>query len=265
LPQPFDFYIVLRDIEAVKDEGYLAVSVGIRTLNDNRLEFSTGLYPPGNPSAVNMDQGVVPEFNKRTIIRIRLDGANTALWVNEKQVTYKGANTVNLGTGAIRYLGYGSVSHVEQHDFYGMWVNSGTLTDAQHKFVYETLSKDYNIGAFPSDPFPNKIRVDRNNGSDPNRIFTANYDYTSTTGTAEDKTKTEYQWGFLDNSSASDVNLAQIIPGATKKTMVRSEYPTFFKDPGKGKYAVFVIVKVYDVDGKSWSHFTRSPVVSDNF
>lgn len=260
--QPYDVYVVLRDVEAQQDEGYFAVSYSVRNLGD-RLEYHLN---SGNDKAVVMDKPFVPEFNKRSIMRLRIDGANSRIWINNVPVTTNGSPTVNLGTTPIQYLGYGSISHVAQHDFYSMWVNFGTLTDAENKTVYDELAKYYNIGTFPDKPFASKIRAVGNNANQP-RVWTANYDFISTTGTLEDTGKTEYQWGYFDvsNGSKNDINEANILAGATSKTLARNDYPNLFKFPGQNKIFVFVIVKVYDTKGDSWSHVVRSPLTVDNY
>lgn len=261
--QPYDVYVVLRDVEAQQDEGYFAVSYGVRNIGDH-LKYV--LNSPGNNPEVDMDRPFVPEFNKRSILRLRIDGPKSRLWINDVPVTYKGGNTVDLGSAPITYLGYGSNSHVAQHDFYSMWVKFGTLTDDQNKTVYDELAKYYNIGTYPDKPFASKIRATGNNGNDPKRTWTATYEYISTTGTLEDTGKTEYQWGYFDTSSGTnDINQLAYIDGAKSKVLKRDDYPNIFKDPGKGLQNVFVTVKVYDVNGNSWSHYVRSPLVRDNY
>jgi hypothetical protein len=261
--QPYDIYIVLRDVEAQQDEGYFAVSFGVRNIGDH-LKYV--LNSPGNNPEVDMDRPFVPEFNKRSILRLRIDGPRSRLWINNVPVTYKGSNTVDLGSAPITFLGYGSNSHVAQHDFYSMLVKFGTLSDAENKTVYDELAKYYNIGTYPEKPFASKIKAVGNNANQP-RVWTATYEYVSTTGTLEDTGKTEYQWGYFDvfNGSKNDINEANILAGATSKTLARNDYPSLFKDPGKSKAFVFVIVKVYDTKGDSWSHFVRSPLTVDNY
>jgi hypothetical protein len=261
MAQPYDVYIVMRDVEAQQDEGYFAVSFSVRNLGDH-LEYHLN---SGSDPAVVMDKPFVPEFNKRSIIRLRIDGANSRIWINNVPVTKNGSPNVNLGTAEIKYLGYGSNSHVAQHDFYGMWVKFGTLSEAENKFVYEELEKQYKPGVFPDEPFASKIRAVGNNAGDP-RVWTATYDFVSTSGTTEDTGKTEYQWGYFDTSDGTnDINQANIIAGATNKTLKRDDYPTIFTQPGNGKAFVFVIVKVYDTQGNSWKHFVRSPLAFDNY
>lgn len=247
-PQPFDVYVVLRDLEAVNYEGYFAVGFGLRNRGDF-LAINTS-------EEGNLDKPVLIEFNKITIVRIRFDGNNSKLWLNNKLVA---PGSVNAGKGGIDQLGYGTNSHAAHHDFYGMWVKFGTLTDADHKFIYETLATQYNPGVYPDKPLANHIRAEWNGTG-----WTATYEYISSTGKAEDTNRTEYQWCYWDPKI--DLSNAHFLPGAKakKKSLVRSDFLTELPGPHNEQgRAVFVMVKVYDEDGNSWKYL-RSPFMADN-
>jgi hypothetical protein len=252
IPQPYDVYVVLRDVEAVNYEGYFAVGIGFRNRGD-KLEIKID-DKSGVTTSVDFAAPTILEFNKISIVRLRFDGANSRAWINNVPVP---PGTVNVGNGAIPRLGYGSNSHTAQHDFFGMWVKFGTLSDADHEFVYEELSKKYDPGKFPNKPFANKIKAVWNGTG-----WTAQYEYVSPNGIAEDTGKTEFQWYY--HSLADDLNLTTSFVGANakKKTLVRSDYASIF--PSREKARVFVSVKVYDVQGNSWNHFVRSSFTLDN-
>jgi hypothetical protein len=248
IPQPFDVYVVLRDLEAVTYEGYFAVWFGLRNRGDH-LAIGTNLEG-------NFDAPVVLDYNKRTIVRIRFDGIHSRLWLNNVAVP---PGEVGAGNAGIEELGYGTNSHVAQHDFFGMWVKFGTLTEAEHSQIYTKLEQQYHAGQYPDQPLASHIRADWNGTG-----WTANYDYVSKTGLPEDKTRTEYQWFYRD--PALDLSLATFLPGANakKKILLRSDYPTELPGPHDetGRF-VFAGVKVYDTAGNSW-RLLRSPFTHDN-
>ena len=252
--QPYDLYVVLRDVEAVNYEGYFARSLGLRNRGD-RLELS--LSGPNTPStsSVDMSTPTILEFNKITIVRIRFDGANTKLYLNN---TIVAPGAVNIGNGKINQMVYGTNSHAAQHDFFGMWAKFGTLSDAEHATIYQTLSDFYKPGIYPEDPLANKIRAVWNNST---KSWDAQYEYVGGTN-AQDVAKTTYQWGYHDLKD--DLDLSNIIVGATQKSLKRSDYPALFTSPGQSKIKVFVSVKVFGQDGKSWNHMVRSGPILDN-
>lgn len=261
VPQPYDVYVVLRDLEAIKYEGYFAVGIGMRNKSDH-LELKIDNAETGQTKQVDFAQDAgVPKWNKMSIIRIRYEGANSKVWINNQQLP----GTVDVGNGPINRLGYGTNSHAAQHDFFGMWIKFGTLTDAEHEFVYKTLEEQYEPDTYPDRPFANNIRAVWNNTA---KAWTAQYEYISPNGVAEDKTKTEYQWYVHDLSV--DLNFTHPVAGANKATFVRADYPAEFPlagegSPSTGKGArVYVTVKVFDTEGKSWDHFLRSQYTVDN-
>ncbi len=251
IPQPYDVYVVLRDLEAVPYEGYFAVGFGLRNRGDHL--------------AINRsDEGNFPaptllEFNKRTIVRIRYDGGNSRMWLNNVEVP---GGPVNVGSDGIVGLGYGTNSHVAQHDFYGMWVKFGTLTSAEHKVVYDQLAEIYKPGEYPNKPFANKIKVEWNNTL---KAWSANYEFVNPLGFPEDVSKTEYQWYLFENGK--DLNTTHALPGlkSQSKILTRLDFLTQFPPPhtsAKGNL-LMVSVKVYDTQGNSW-RFLRSQFGIDN-
>lgn len=249
IPQPYDVYAVIRDLEAVTYEGYFGTWIGLRNRGDHL-----------SISAVNTEADFVAptilEFNKRSIVRIRIDGANSRLWINNTEVP---GGPVNVGTAGIRGLVYGTNSHAAQHDFYGMWIKFGSLDGTQHQTIYTGLAQHFQPGTFPSAPLAHRIRADWNNGS-----WTANYQYTNTLGFSEDTSKTQYQWYVLRNGQ--DLSNVTALPGpnAQRKVLVRADYPSDFPAPHNDTGSrVMVSVKVFDQQNNSW-RFLRSPYALDN-
>lgn len=254
IAQPYDLYVVLRDVEAVNYEGYFARSLGLRNRGD-RLELS--ISGPNTPSttSVDMNTPTILEFNKISIVRIRFDGANTKLYINNVVVA---PGAVNIGAGKINQLVYGTNSHAAQHDFFGMWVKFGTISDSDHSKIYQALADFYKPGIFPAEPLANNIKAVWNNTT---KAWEAQYTYEGGTN-LEDITKTTYQWGYW--TQGIDLDTSDIIVGATSKTLIRSSYPAIFPEPGQGKVKVFVRVTVFGKDGKSWNHLVRSAFTLDN-
>jgi hypothetical protein len=259
IPQPYDVYVVLRDVEAVNFEAYFSRAFGLKEFGD-RLQL---ILVSGNANKqILMDAPTKLPFNKISIVRLRYDGANTKVWLNNVQVP---PNTVDVGDIKINLIAYGTNSHVAQHDFFGMWAKFGTLTPAEHEIVYKTLADFYNPGNFPTKPLADKIKAvwDRNTKS-----WSAQYTYVGEN--PEDLTKTEFQWGYQDLSK--DLDTSTLFPGdkAKGKTLVRSDFPGEIPLPGQANVSqqkgvrVFVIVKVYDNKGNSWRHLVRSGFTVDN-
>ena len=265
IAQPYDVYVVLRDLQAVVDEGYFAVGLGLRNRGNTSLELST--TSANGSGADNQLMAAALEFNKMSIVRMRFDGANSKIWINNVQVSpvmpnTTGTNNTNQGikNGGISQLGYGTVSHAAQHDFFGMWVKFGTIPDSDHAAIYKTLSDFYGAGQYPDKPFPNKVKAVWNNTA---KQWVAQYEYNGIN--PEDLTKTQYQWGYhiiaedLDNTTFFPVE-----PNSTGKALVRANYPTIITQPGQTKVKIFVSVKVFDNKGESWNHFVRSEFAYDN-
>jgi hypothetical protein len=248
IPQPFEVYVVLRDLEAVTYEGYFAVWFGLRNRGDH---LAIGTSVEGHLNAP-----VVLDYNKRTIVRIRFDGIHSRLWLNNVVVA---PGEVDAGSAGIQELGYGTNSHVAQHDFFGMWVKFGTLTEVEHAEIYSKLEQYFQPGQYPKQPLASHIRADWNGTG-----WTANYDYINPLGIPEDKTRTEYQWFYYDQTK--DLSLVTFLPGANakNKSLLRSDYPSELPGPHDetGRF-VFVGVKVYDTAGNSW-RLLRSPFTHDN-
>lgn len=250
IPQPYDVYVVLRDLEAVPYEGYFAVGFGLRNKHD-QLEMNRdkgALFP----------KPTVPEFNKVTIIRMRIDGDKSRLWLNDVEVP---GGPVDVGSDGITGLGYGTNSHVAQHDFYGMWVKFGTLSAAEHKVVYDQLAEIYKPGEHPNKPFASKIRVQWNKDLPG---WTATYDYVNPLGFPEDISKTEYQWYRFENGK--DLNTTHALQGnkAQGKLLSRVDYAAEFPAPHNSTGNLLMVsIKVYDTQGNSW-RFLRSPFAIDN-
>jgi len=260
IPQPFDLYAVIRDVECVNYEGYFAVTLGLRNRGD-RLEISVS-DATGKTTAKEFNAPTILEFNKISIVRMRFDGANSKVWINGAQVS---PGSVDVGTGGIKQLGYGTVSHVAQHDFFGMWVKFGTIPDSDHTTIYQTLSDFYGAGQYPGKPLANNIKVVWNGVT---KSWDPQYTFVGDGINPEDPTKTEYQWGYWDKSK--DLDTSSLFPGANskKKSLKRSDFPNEINFPGQATaskgVSVFVIVKVYDTKGNSWDHLVRSSHVLDN-
>ncbi len=260
IPQPFDLYVVLRDLECVNYEGYFAVSLGLRNRGDH-LEISVS-DAVGKTTAKDLSSPTILEFNKISIVRMRFDGANSKVWINGSLVAPGVADT---GTGAISQLGYGTVSHAAQHDFFGMWVKFGTIPDSDHAAIYQTLSDYYGPGQYPGKPLAKNIKAVWNGST---KSWDAQYEFVGDGINLEDPTKTEYQWGYWDKSK--DLNTSSLFAGdnSKKKSLKRSDFPDIINLPGKATssigVSVFAIVKVYDTKGNFWEHLVRSPHTLDN-
>jgi hypothetical protein len=251
--QPFDLYVALRDLEAVSFEGYFAVTLGMRNRGDH-VEIS--LTDGSNTVSPQMNTPTLLEFNKISIVRIQFDGANSKLWINNNQVP---PSTVNVGTGGINQLGYGTVSHVAQHDFFGMWVKFGKVSDTDHAVIYQALADFYKPGTLPDKPIATNIKATWNNST---KAWEAKYTYQGTN--PEDKTKTQYRWGYHDRSQ--DLNTANLLPEnqASGATLTRANFSSVWTQPGLNKVDVFCVVRVFDDKGNSWDHLLRSPPTPDN-
>lgn len=264
VPQPYDVYVVLRENQGVRYEGYFGVGYGLRDRGD-RIEYKMNETTGGGYKSVNLSPPTVMEYYKMSIVRLRVDGSKSKVWINDVLVP---PGEVDLGSGQLTRLGYGSPSHADQHDFFGMWVKFGTISEADHKTIYDLLAASYNPGSMPDKPIATKIRMDWNNAGG----WVASYTYYSPTGVAEDKSKTEYKWGFhsIDKTKSvteTDINATAYFAGAnaTKATLNRSDFSAQLPAPHDGsKTEIFVSVKVYDVNGNSWSRFLRSEFLGDN-
>jgi hypothetical protein len=253
-PQPFDIYVVLRDLEAVSDEGYFAETFGLRDRSGSPRRLEVSLNDGANSRSVTTTASL--EYNKISIVRLRYDGANTTLSINGVQAS--GAlDMQNLG---LNFIAYGTPSHIAQHDFFGMWIKFGKVSDADHAVVYKTLSDFYKPGTFPDKPIATSIRATWNNAS---KSWEAKYTYQG--ANPEDKTKTEFRWGFHDKTK--DLNTAGFFAAGSPSTgasLVRANFANIFTQPGQNKVDVFVTVKVFDDKGNSWDHVLRSPPTPDN-
>ncbi len=254
IPQPYDVYLVVRDLEAVPFEAYMSGSIGLRN-RGNFLEVGVDTGPTQTNASFNPPR--VLEFNKRSIIRIRADGVNSGMWINGVAVA---PTTVNLGSRGITLMSYGTNSHAAQHDFYGMWVKFGTLNASQHQQVYDSLAQQYKPGTVPNKPFASNIRATWTGGG----VWRADYQYVNTNGLAEDTSRTEFRWGYRRRNM--DLDTTAFLPGvnARNRTLKRSDFPTEFAPVGTGAADLFVAVKVFDTAGNSWEHIVRSPVALDN-
>lgn len=281
IPQPYDVYIVMRDLQAVPYEGYISAGIGIRNKDDHlevKVDYNdaTGFHSSLGEYPTNSG---VPVKNQISILRLQVNGANTKLFINNKQIqgtltTHEDPpkpSATTLTSAGTHELGYGTLSHAAQHDFYGMWIKFGALlSDADHEYVYGKLSEVFKPGSYPSKPIADQIKVTWNNST---KSWNAAYTYVSPDGTAEDKIKTEYRWGYhrryLGNGAipkALDLDQTTFFTGTTATagaTFPRSAFPVDF---GKGnkEIEVFVQVKVYDTKGNSWDHMVRSQFVVDD-
>lgn len=272
IPQPYDVYIVMRDLQAVPYEGYVSAGMGVRN-KDDHLELKIDSYNSSNVFTSTVKEFAtnsgVPPKNKMAIIRMQFNGANSKIFINNVQVP----GTVDLGTGAMFETGYGTLSHAAQHDFYGMWIKfGGLLSDADHAYVYGKLSTQFNPGSYPKKPIADNIIVTWNTTT---KSWDAKYTYVSPDGTAEDLTKTEYKWGFhkrykgpLTTPPAEfdldQTNFFTAGTSTTGKSLLRSAVSSLFTSVGLGETEVFVSVKVYDTKGNSWDHMVRSQFAIDD-
>ena len=269
IPQPYDVYIVMRDLQAVPYEGYISAGIGMRNKDDHlelKIDYNdaTGFHSAVKEFA---NGSGVPVKNKMSIVRIQFNGANSKVFINNVQV----GGTVDLGSAGTHELGYGTLSHAAQHDFYGMWMKlGGLLNDKDNEYVYGKLAEIYKPGSYPDKPIADKIR---SIWSSTSKSWEAQYDYVSPDGTPEDKTKTEYKWGYhMINKTGGapalihDLDQTTFFIGskATGKTLLRDDFPAIFTAKGNGSVEVFVSVKVFDTAGKSWDHIVRSQFTVDD-
>jgi hypothetical protein len=260
IPQPYDVYVVLRDLQGVAYESYFAVGYGLRNRGDH-LEVKMDLGN-GNATFQQLSAPKVLDYNKISIVRMRVDGANSKTWINNTLVP---PGAVDLKDGKLTLLGYGTLSHAAQHDFYSMWVKFGTLSDTDHNTIYSRLATYYKPNTFPNKPIADNIKIswDTNTGS-----WKANYTYNSPNGIPEDKTKTEYQWGYHTLDGTKDLNTTSFLPGpnAKRATLKRSDFPNEIPFPAQAKCEIFVTVKVFDVNGNPWNRSfpLRSQFANDN-
>jgi hypothetical protein len=240
IPQPFDVYYVYRDLQGLPGESFVN---GGSTFNlRNRVtNMSIGLdttpreFPEGS---------ALPEYNKITIFRIRFDGANSKLWMNNEQVT----GTVDVGSRGITEMAMGAINNANQCDFFFAGAKFGTLTQEEHDFIYDKLAEVYPPGVFPDKPLADSVHVTYSNN-----VFTANYNYVNTLGIDEDTDKTEYIWLHAGNESFPTLMNQQVVPGADGKTMNRLDYPEIFPNPPSGVW-LKALVKVWDKEGNTWRY-----------
>ncbi len=282
---PYDLYLVLRDTECVNYEGYFAAGLGLRNRGD-RLEIKIDDFKGGQcqTTSLNMAKPTIFAYNKIAIVRMRYDGAKTKLFVNNVEIPVDDSQPSNscneyrpFTNEMIKLFGYGTISHAAQHDFFGIWLKFGTISAADHTAIYQALADFYKPNNFPEKPFANNIKAVWNNTT---KAWGVQYDYVG--ANPEDKSKTEYQWGYhlqgntsIQPASGEDLDNSSFFDGPDGKssTLVRSKFSSIFANSAVGpKYSelgknfvrVFVSVKVYDNKGNSWNHLTRSSFAGDN-
>lgn len=238
IPQPFDVYYVFRDLQGLPGESFVN---GGSTFNlRNRVtNMSIGL----NITPVEFPEGTaLPEYNKISIFRIRFDGGNSKLWINNVQIN----GEVNVGGDGITELAMGAINNANQCDFFFAGAKFGTLSPEEHTFIYNKLSEFYPPGVYPDKPLADSVYV-----SYENDIFTANYNYVNTLDIEEDTDRTEYLWLHAGNESFPTLKDQKVISGANGKTMNRLDYPDIFPSPPSGVWTK-ALVKVWDEDGNTW-------------
>jgi hypothetical protein len=283
---PYDVYLVLRDTECVNFEGYFAAGLGLRN-RGGQLEIKIDDFKGGQcqTTSLNMAPPTILAYNKIAIVRMRYDGANTKLFVNNVEVPFASTQPVEptcnefrpFTNEMIKLFGYGTISHAAQHDFFGIWLKFGTLSAADHATIYQTLSDFYKPNIYPDKPLANNIKAIWNNST---KAWDVQYEYVGTN--PEDKTKTEYQWGYhlqgnrsIQPASGEDLDFSTFFDGPDGKSssLIRSKFSNIFanstvgpkySEPGKNFVRVFVAVKVFDNKGNSWNHLTRSSFAGDN-
>jgi hypothetical protein len=252
---PLEIYAVIRDLQGVPYEGYFANWIGLRD-REHTLEMMGAEFPPNS--------GVLVK-NKITIIRMRIDGANSRLWLNG--VPYANGMAVTVPFLAMTGIGYGTVSHGANHDFFGIWVKiNGLLTESEHQQVYASLASRYPPGEFPQKPLANNARVVMHTYG----IWSCDYDYVNPLGLPEGAT--EYQWyigGGTDAPGPYDDFLSDAYPlpgpNARNKTLVRSDYASLLTTTqGAQVGLVYCGVTVKDSAGNSWRE-VHVPWVNNNF
>jgi hypothetical protein len=252
---PFEVYAVLRDLQGVPYEGYFANWIGLRD-RGNTLEMNGAEFPPNS--------GVLVK-NKITIVRMRIDGADSRLWLNG--APYAGGAAVTIPFLALTGIGYGTVSHGANHDFFGFWVKiNGLLSEAEHAEIYARLSARYPPGEFPNAPLADNLRVMMHTYG----TWSCDYDYVNRLGLPEGATS--YQWyiaGGTDSPGPYDDMLSDAYPlpgvNARNKTLRRSDYAALLTTSGGAQAGlVYCGITVRDSAGNAWREL-HSPWVNNNF
>ncbi|MEQ8361810.1 MAG: hypothetical protein RH948_03020 [Cyclobacteriaceae bacterium] len=249
--QPIEIYLVIRDLNAPQNEGYLGSfrAPSFRDKADHlrmSIQADDGDFQPGTP---------VLTHNKITIMKLRYDGANSMAWMNGERIP----GTVNVGNKGVENLVIGTANNNAHCDIFFMGVKFGSLTSAEDNFIYEELSKLYPPNTYPNKPLADDIKATWNNTD---KSWSADYTYVSTEGIAEDTNATEYMWLTGGNGPIYDLQNQIIIAGANSKVLKRSDYPSVFSGTPSGVWFK-AIVKVHDANGNSW-RFLDSDWAVDN-
>lgn len=251
IPQPFDVYYVYRDLQGIGGENYVK---GSNTFNirDKKDHLAIGLGVGDKTKGFEPGTGILEE-NKISILRIRFDGPNSKLWVNNKQIP----GTVNIGNDGIKEMAMGTGNNCSHSDFFFAAAKFGTLTDAEHELVYKTLATRYPPGEFPMKPFANEVTVAFENG-----VWTVDYEYINRLEFEEDIEKAEFIWYHAGDGPARDLSNQLVIEGATGRTLNRLDHPEIFSNPPSNVW-IRPAVKVYDTEGNSW-RFLDALWIRDN-
>lgn len=242
VPQPFDVYYVYRDLQGIGGENYVKGS-NTFNLRDKRDHLAIGLGVGDRTVEFPENSGILEE-NQISIIRIRFDGPDSKMWINDNQIP----GTVDIGEGGITDMAMGTGNNCSHSDFFFAAAKFGTLNENEHAQVYEALAEVYPPGEFPMKPFANEVDVDFEGDT-----WTVNYEYVNRLGFDEDVSKVEVIWYHAGNESARDLKNQLVIEGATGLTLNRLDHPDIFPNP-PSRVWIRPSVKVYDSEGNTWRH-----------
>ncbi|MEO1054885.1 MAG: hypothetical protein AAFX87_29900 [Bacteroidota bacterium] len=242
IPQPFDVYYVFRDLQGLGGENYVKNGKAFN-LRDKKTHMAIGLGTGSQTVGFAPGSGLLEE-NKISIIRIRFDGANSMMWVNNEQIP----GMVDIGSGNIREMALGTANNCSHSDFFFAAAKFGTFTETEHQTVYNELARLYPPGEYPMKPFANDVTVDFDNNT-----WTVGYDYVNRLGYAEDSARAEVIWYEAGSGSSPDLKNQNVIDGATGRTLNRLDYPNVFPGP-PSRVWLRPSIKVWDVHGNTWRH-----------
>ncbi len=253
---PAEAHYLVMILEGPGYEGYTQKVLGYR---DRRNGGSYELKWTGSPE---FSDGGRIDVNRYTWIRIKADvNGQAKMWLNG--VPYNGGQTLNVGTGTRKQLGYGTPSHIGEHIMFGSWYLIGDTFNNNEMDSIETIFNDlFDLGAPPPAPIADSIWITWDNNL---KRWEANYEYLNTLGIPEDPSRVEYQWFAPADTSFPGTNVIDIIkqiPGANGKYLKRADYPYWFPPPYPSKHNVYLRVKVYDIQDNTW-RFLRSDSAKD--
>ncbi|MGV3505100.1 MAG: hypothetical protein ACO1O1_15430 [Adhaeribacter sp.] len=232
-------------------------------LNDDKAGYfsdrgygKTGLSNDG-ADAISANENVPIPFLTKTLVRIKFDGNNSEIFINNQRVQgplaggyfSEGNNSqwLNLVIGASTNNAY--------WDWYASYYKRGNFAPSMAQEVYTALAERHQIGSLPPLPYASNIKIVRTGDN-----YSVDYTFNSPLPYPEDKTKTEYQFIYGERGPGPNIFGAYYIPQlANQKVINRLDYavgntkgnPELFSSINN--YAWFrIIVKVYDTEGNSW-------------